>query len=181
MNWTVKPLVLALLAVLAYGAGSPIAAQGPESDCDLPPLTLPLFGATPAAEVAASPVSSTNTAPVDDGEIRTAVETIISCANSGDAAFRYSIFTERYLAEQLADSTAVYQPAFEQELSLGDTNGEGQLILVDVRDISALDDGRVRATIETRNGSSTYTDTMVLANVNGAWLIDEIESFDPPR
>lgn len=96
-----------------------MSAQTSVDDCPLEPLTLPLFGATPAAIVAASPIAINPEANVDEAAIDQAIEDIVACINSGDPALQNAIFTERYLAEQFADPAQAYQPRFEVELSMG--------------------------------------------------------------
>jgi len=179
-----RSIVFAPLLALAVMAGIALAgssAQPLAGECTLEPLTLPLFDATPAAKIAATPLAADPAPDTGDEVIREAVEGIVDCINTGDAAYEYAIFTQRYLAEQLADSSAMYQPEFEQQLSSGPSEVEETFELADVTDVTVLDDGLVSVIVELSAGGTTYRDTLVLANVDGVWLIDAIEAFDPPR
>jgi len=179
-----RNIVFAPLLAAAFMAGIALAGSGAQplaGECTLDPLTLPLFDATPAAEIAATPLAGNPGSDTGDEAIREAVEGIVACINTGDAAYAYAIFTQRYLAEQLADSSATYQPEFEQQLSFGPSEVEETFELVDVTEITVLDNGLVSVVVELSAGGTSYRDTLVLANVDGVWLIDGIEAFDPPR
>ncbi len=183
---TLRSVLLA--SALAGGAAMTIAlpgfgAQMDVDVCPLEPLTLPLFDATPAAIVAASPVATPDAANpvavVDEAEIDAAVEDIVACINTGDAALQYAIFTERYLAEQFADPTVAYQPRFELDLSMGPGAGEASFELIDLTGMAPLEGGRVSVTVELAAGNAMYRDTLILANIDGVWLIDAIGELDP--
>lgn len=180
----IRTVLLAPLLALAFAASVVLPGAGAQTltgECPLEPLTLPLFDATPAAQVAATPLAAAPEASIGEEAILAAVEDLVDCVNTGDAAYQYAIFTRRYLAERLADSSATYQPAFEQQLSQGPTDVEESFELVGVSDIAPLDGGLVTVTIELAGGGATYRDTLVLANVDGVWLIDAIEELDPPE
>lgn len=183
MSWLPpRTALLAILFALIMSCGGALAAAQPApGDCSLEPLTLPLFNATPAAQIAATPVADGPKQDVDEAFIEDAVAVIVACMNTGDAAYQYAIFTERYLAEQLADPTVTNQAAFERRLSLGPSGDPGLFALVGVADVEALDGGRVSVVVELDAGRTTYRDTLILANVDGAWLIDEVRELDSPR
>lgn len=160
----------------------PIASAQPSpTGCTLAPLTLPLFDGTPAARIAATPVASEAESGADPGTIRRAVEVIVACINSGDPAYQFAIFTERYLAAQLVDPSVTNQAEFERELSLGPSLNAETFDLIDVSGVERRDDGRVEVVVELAAGGATYRDTLLLANVGGVWRIDAVEEFDPPR
>jgi len=172
---------LLLLAFLASTGAAAAGVQPPPEECTLEPLTLPLFDATPAAEVAATLLAREADSAADPGTIRRAVETIVACINTGDPAYQFAIFTERYLARQFVDPSVTYQPEFERQLALGPSDEAETFELVEVSGFDMLEDGRVSVVVELTGGRTTYRDTLVLANVDGIWLIDAIEEFDPPR
>ncbi len=173
-------LLLFMVVGIAFGAGlATVRAQPETGECELNPLTLPLFDATPAVLIAATPNASTVAGDTSDEAILAAVEEIVDCINTGDAAYQYAIFTGRYLAEQFADPSATYQPAFELQLSLGPADVEETFALTGISEVTVRDDGRVSVVVELSAGGSTYRDTLVLANVDGTWLIDSIEDLDP--
>lgn len=169
--------VVSLLVLFA-----PVATAQEESECALPPLTLPLFDATPAAIVAATPIDSGGPATVDEAEIRAAVEMIVTCANSADPRQVNAIYTERFLAERFADPTVANQPAFEESLDRETGTIPTSLVLDGVEDITPLEDGRVSVVAVISSSTSTFRDTLILANVDGDWLIDGLGELDPaPR
>jgi hypothetical protein len=181
-SFRVALLALSMVVGITAGAVLPGASAQTESgDCVLEPLTLPLFDATPAAQIAATPLALAQNADTSDEAILAAVEDLVEFINTGDAAYQYAIFTQRYLAEQFADPSVTNQPAFELQLSLGPADVEETFELVGVTDIAVNDGGLVAVTIELTGGGATYRDTLVLANVEGVWLIDSIEELDPPQ
>lgn len=181
---TFRSAVLApvLAGCVAFGFAFPgLGAQSSSGDCPLEPLTLPLFDATPAAIVAATPAVAISVAAVDidEAEIGAAIEDIVACVNTGDPARQYAIFTERYLAEQFADPSVAYQPRFEFDLAMGPGEGEALFELISVSGIAPIEPGRVSVTVELAAGDTRYRDTLVLASVDGVWLIDAIGELDP--
>lgn len=148
--------------------------------CRLSPVTLPLFDATPAAVIAATPVAAVaGAAPADTATIEGAIATIVACINMGDPALRYAVFTDRYLAKQLADPTVTYQPAFEQRLDVATDPDIPQFSIVSIEEVVPLDDGRVSVVVTLAADGMRYEDRLVLAYVGGDWLIDEVELIDP--
>lgn len=177
-------LILACSVLILFCASGSAREQVPGSRaCPLDPVTLPLFDATPAAIVAANPTAaSTGTggaSPADVSLIEPAIEDIIACINTGDPAFQYAIFTDRYLAAQLADRSSTYQPAFEQRLDRGVDPDAPEFTIGSISDITALNDGRVSVVVSLAVESSRYEDRLILIDVDGRWLIDDVELLDP--
>jgi hypothetical protein len=166
--------VIGALTIIA----TPAQAQGP-AGCPLDPLTLPLFDATPPAAIAATPLPVSSAGEVSDDAVAEAVEIIVTCANDADPAVAWSIFTERYLAQQFADPTVTNLPAFEQFIDVGDAQAPGSLELTELGPITTLDDGRVSVEVTVASGAATFTNTLVLAFVDDAWLIDEVLDAAP--
>jgi hypothetical protein len=173
------PSVQAVVAISLLALLAPVATAQEESDCTLPPLTLPLFDATPAAIVATTPVIADGPQTVDEEEIRAAVELIVTCANSEDPKLINAIFTERFLAERFADPTTASQPVFEQSLDQEEGVIPTSLVLDGIEDVTPLDDGRVSVVAVITSSTSTFRDTLILANVDGNWLIDGLGELDP--
>jgi hypothetical protein len=170
--------VAAVTAVVGIGLAS--AEESTDaSACPLAPLTLPLWDATPAAAIAATPVAPTS-ADVTEAEIKAAVAVIVACINTGEPIYIHAIYTDRYLAEQFADPSVTYLPEFEQRLALNQVQATDQFTLEDISDITPLDDGRVSVTIALSNGVTTFKDTLTLANQDGTWLVDGVSNLDPP-
>jgi hypothetical protein len=169
--------VTASLLVWAHTA----SAQSPEAGgCALAPVSLPLFDATPAAQIAASPAAATPevSEAVDDATIETAVEIIFSCINTGDAAYAYAVFTDAYLARLIIESEA-YQPALELDIDAHAPTASAAFTVETIDAIEQLPDGRVSVTVTYGNGNGSFTDTLVLAQVGDSWLIDEVTTLDP--
>lgn len=177
-------VVVACMALLLVPLRASPQEQVPGSPaCVLPPVTLPLFDATPAAIIAATPASSvtpgTGSAPLDPATIEPAIEAIVACINTNDPALRYAVFTDRYLAQQLADPTTTYQPAFELQLDTATNASAPQFTIESIEEITPLDDGRVSVVVILMAGGTSYKDRLVLADVEGHWLIDDLELIDP--
>jgi hypothetical protein len=174
-NLTILASVLVILLAGSAGAQVP-AADG----CTLPPLELPLFAATPAAAVTPPPFTPVVAGDVDAQDVEQAVTTILACIGTGDAALVYAVFTEAYLARAFADPTETYLPQLEQAIAEGSTEAGTTFELLDVLEFSVRDDGRVSVTIAYTNGISEFKDTLILAQVDGVWLIDDIGTLEPP-
>jgi hypothetical protein len=177
-----RTLAIAASVALGLATGSAFA-QGTAVvfDCALEPLAVPLWGGTPAAEVAATPVASPSAADagIDEAEIEAAVEVIVACMNTGEPQLMFAIYTDRFLASRYADPTTTYLPEFEQRLAENVPEPANQFVLQGVSEITPLDDGRVSVKVALVSGATTFDDTLVLANQDGTWLIDEIASLDP--
>lgn len=171
-------LIGAVLVTGILGATSFAAAQAAD-ECPLPPLTLPLFAAATPADVAATPVVQADAPPMDEAGATEAMEVIVSCSNSGDPGVAYSIFTDRYLASLFANPDETYLPAFELQVEQGAAQPDRSLVLDTIESVTVLPDGRVEVVATTSTNGTTYTDTFILAWVDGAWLIDDVTSFDP--
>lgn len=182
-------LTLGLLALLiALALPGAVRAAGPGGSCSLSPVTLPLFDATPAAAIAASPAPLTGLAgrPLTDdeqAEVEDAVRTIVTCINTGVPKDEYAIFTPRYLATLFTGPHPAYQPAFEQMIAEGGTRQTPAVppfVLKSVTDGTMLEDGRMVVTIALAGRQTTFHDTLVLVKTGKHWLIDEVTRFDPP-
>lgn len=182
----IRMVVASVMTWVAVVGGS-LAASAQEVSpgqpaCMLPPVTLPLFDATPAAAIAATPaapvVTGDDPPAADAATIGAAIDTIVACINNPDPALQYAVFTDRYLAEQLADD-AIYQPEFELQLAAGSSTGTARFTVDAVEDIAAEADGRVGVTVTLSADGQTFTDRLILAWVDGDWLIDDVELLEP--
>jgi hypothetical protein len=177
------PLVtaIAVAVVVITFSSAPATAQSSDG-CSLSPVTLPLFDATPAAVIVATPTMDGPAPVASDEEITTAVETIVACANSTSQADRYAVFTDRYLASLFTSEEPADQPAFERMIATGAMPETGTATLSRVTDIVRRDDGRVDVTMHITGRSGTVTDRVTLAwdDTSDSWLIDAIVSLDPP-
>jgi hypothetical protein len=166
-----------MVTMMLVPTGWASAQHGP--GCTLSPLTLPLFEATPAVDVAATPVGGEDASFLDQEAATVAMEQIVVCSNSGDPAVAYAIFTERYLATLYADPGETYQPAFEERLNQGALQPDRNLVLDEVQSVTPLADGRVEVVATISGSGVSYTDTFILAMVGGEWLIDDVTLLQP--
>jgi len=179
-------LVGASIAIAGVGGGTAIAAPtsamlgitpAQDATCRLSPLTLPLFGGTPVAigtPVATALSVGTPASEDEIAAIEDATATIVACINTGDPKLVYAVFTEHYLAETYGNPETAYLPAFEQSLDGVAIPVTPAFVLDEVADVTALADGRIAATITLSQDGASVTDTLVFAEVDGVWLIDEV-------
>lgn len=150
-----------------------------EATCELTPLPLPLFDATPLADLA-TPVTTPATDALSEDEVADVLEMYVACTNTGDPTLVWAMFTPRWFSAQFADSEEHYLPAFEYEIATGHIEVVDPLVLESVDDIELLEDGRLAVTATFTSGDLEWTDQLVLANVDGQWLIDEVVLVSPP-
>lgn len=150
-----------------------------QTGCSLTPLTLPLFDATPVAEFA-TPAATPATEVLTEEEATEILELYVACTNTGDPTLVWAIFTPRWFSVEFADSEEHYLPAFEYEIANGGEAVVNPLALESIDEIEMLADGRVAVTATFSSAELEWTDQLILANVNGQWLIDEVVLVSPP-
>lgn len=166
-----------LMVIVAIWMTLPSSLHAEES-CALTPLTLPLFDATPLA-LLATPVATPADAALSPEEATVVLEQYVACTNTGDPTLVWAIFTPRWFANEFADTETHYLPAFEYQIARGTDIVVDPLELVSVDEVALLDDGRVAVTATYTSADLTWTDQLILANVNGDWLIDEVVLLTP--
>ena len=168
---------MGLLATLSI---APAAAQ--DAACPLAPVPLPLFDATPAAVIAATPAGSDEAPEPTEDELVSVIEGLITCTNDASQAVRYAVFTDRYVASLFTAGGTADQPAFERMIATGQMPEAGSSTLEAVSDIEPLPDGRIGLTMRISTPTGIVEDRVILAwnAEEGAWLIDEVVSLDPP-
>lgn len=167
-------LVLTLLVSMASFA----PAARAESTCELTPLTLPLFDATPLAELS-TPIATPATHQLTDEEANEILEMYVACTNTGDPTLVWAMFTPRWFSVQFADSEEHYLPAFEYDIATGHNEVTDPLSLTSVDKIELQSDGRMAVTATFTSGSLKWTDQLMLMNIDGQWLIDEVVLVSP--
>lgn len=178
----VTVLTVAAVAFLSVGYGNAQSTRPSVTDaCPLPPVGVPLFDGTPAETIASTPVVSEEPDPAAFGDeaIGTAVEVIVGCVNTGDPSFTYAVFTPRYLASQFISGSGHYQPAFEQALDAPAAPADTTFVVDSIEAIEPQEDRRVLVTIVLSSGEAMYRDSLLLAYVDGHWLIDEVVALEP--
>ena len=161
---------------------SVVAAQS-DAVCVLTPVELPLFDATPASEIPGAlgtPASPDDPArEATDEEVAAftdAVDVFLTCINTGEARFANAIFTERYLAAKFADPNILYQPDFEQMIAdnIAGLPDAEPLVVDEITDVQVRDDGRISARVTLSSAGTSWSDTLVLKQVDEHWLIDDV-------
>lgn len=179
IQYPIASVTIGILILACLITSTPAARAQSATSCPLAPLTLPLFEAATPADVAATPVVSSDAPALDEDGAREAMEIIVSCSNSANPAVAYAIFTDRYLASLFSDPAETYLPAFEQQIAQGAVQPDRSLELEDIVSINVLPDGRVEVTATTAANGARFTDTFTLVWVDGAWLIDDVSVFNP--
>jgi hypothetical protein len=168
------------MTAMALGAmlGGAAMAQD-DMSCELVPLELPLLGGTPVAVIATpSPQASPAAGSLSEDEARDILEMYAACTNTGDPTLVWAMFTPRWFSQTFADPEEHYLPAFEQMLHQDSAPTGAPLELVEVIEIESRE-GMVDVTATFRSGDQEWTDRLTLAEVDGQWLIDEVELIDP--
>lgn len=171
-----RQIVAVMLAMMMLGSAPAISAQ---PTCELTPLALPLFEGTPVT-LLATPASTPASDLLDEEGATAILEMYVACTNTGDPTLVWAMFTPRWFSIEFADSEEHYLPAFEYEIALGEEAVVHPLFLEGIEEIDVLDDGRVAVTATFASGELEWTDQLILANVDGQWLIDEVVLVSPP-
>lgn len=166
----------AMVLGLALG-GAAVARE--DVTCELVPLELPLFGGTPVAAFATpSPGATPSAQALSEDEARDILEMYVACTNTGDPTLIWAMFTPRWFSQTFADPSEHYLPAFEQMLDRDGSPSGVPLELIEINEVEPRD-GRVAVTATFRSGEQEWTDRLFLADVDGDWLIDEVQLVDP--
>lgn len=172
-------IVLAVILIMPLFAIDASAQSQPEVNCELTPLTLPLFDGTPVVDLA-TPQASPMALELSETEAAHVLNMYVACTNTGDPTLVWAMFTPRWFSTQFADSEGHYLPAFEYEIATGNTPVTDPLVLESVDGIDMLDDGRVGVTATFSSADMQWTDQLILTNLDGEWLIDEVVLISPP-
>lgn len=151
-----------------------------DTTCTLTPLTLPLFDATPLAELA-SPVATPAQTAMTKDEAKAVLEKYVACTNTGDPTLVWAMFTPRWFSATFADPETHYLPAFEYEIANGQYGVNDPLQFVAIDDIQLTEDGRMAVTATFASADQQWTDTLILVQIQGQWLIDDVVLVSPPN
>lgn len=153
-------------------------ATSAQATCELTPLTLPLFEGTPVAELA-TPQASPVAVELTEADAEAVLEMYVACTNTGDPTLVWAMFTPRWFSAEFADSEKHYLPAFEYEIATGNEQVVNPLELDSIDAIEHLEDGRYGVTATFNSGDLVWTDQLILANIDGQWLIDDVILITP--
>lgn len=169
-------------SLFLFGALGAFPAVALETGCALDPISLPLFGATPAAVIAATPAAEPDAPRLDEATATEAITNLFVCIGEESQALRYAIFTDRYLANLFIGEDPADQPAFERMIAAGAAPEATMPTLTGVSDLETREDGRAAVTIEYQGAAGSVEDRLLLAWDAGQeqWLIDAVVSLDPP-
>jgi hypothetical protein len=183
------PAILLVLAQLHSAAASATPVVPPPDECTVVPRALPLPGgeATPTTPEAIPTkfVRPTGT-PVNDATQHAITGTVrqsVACANAGDLLRGLALYTDHFLANQLVGPNGITQAnmALLASTPPAAAPAADRLSLVAVQDVIQLADGRVGATVITRNSDGTFEDYLFFAQVGSDWLIDEAVRLQSPN
>jgi hypothetical protein len=152
-----------------YGEPAPEGAGEATSAVQATPADLVLPTGSPADE------ATTNA-------IMAAIRVNVACYNAGDYLASFSGVTDDFLVTQVGTSLFDQDFVAAMEASPVPLAEEQQTELLSVREIVVLDDGRAAALVDYRGHYPTdtegingvETDLWIFANVEGAWLLDEV-------
>lgn len=168
---------VALVAGTMLVGGSAFAQDTP--GCELQPLELPLFGGTPVAVFATpSPQGSPAIAGLTNAEAEDVLQQYAACTNTGDPTLVWAMFTPRWFSQQFADPEQHYLPAFEQML---DSDGQPTGVPLELVEVVEIEPhgAAIDVTATFRSGDQEWTDKLALVQIDGQWLIDDVELLDP--
>jgi hypothetical protein len=193
--------VLCLLFALTAGTAvaqvaTPVGHSPDPEECTLEPRTIEdmqaLYG-TPAPEGAGEATSMAQVAPADFtlptgepadeatvAEITDAIHVLSACYNAGDYLAGFGGVTDEFLVSQVGRSLFDEDFIASMEAEPVPLPEEQQTVVLDVREVIVLEDGRVAALFDYYGPSpqleginGVETDLFIFENVDGMWLLDE--------
>ncbi|MGC4107462.1 MAG: hypothetical protein QM753_14155 [Thermomicrobiales bacterium] len=183
-----RMLLVGVVCIAATLGGPAVGARqatpdaiAPAASCTIAPLTLPLFGGTPATTFSATPapVDMKTLVPVSaetDASVRAGVAGIVACLNVGDPKQTYAVFTTGYLARTYGNPQIAYLPAFEQSLDEPPADAPPVYTIQGFIIDGETADGRVVVSVTGSAGSEVWASQFVLVHEGEHWLIDEVLS-----
>lgn len=181
--------IIALAALLtavalAGAAGAQALPATPQADaCTAAPISIADLNALVARGTPgpATPAAIGAPAAATMADVTATIEQSVACANANQPLRALALFTDRYLVVRFTGSGAddLGHLAVAVTRHPAAANPADRLALISVSGLTQLQDGRVSVTVETANSQQTFVDVLILANVNGRWLIDEFQSGTP--
>ena len=173
------------ITFVVHPAPEVVRAEGdvvPAIECTVPELSQSELVAIVSTASALTPVSeakSPGSEPSDDAVMQAVSEVVrlsVACANANMPLRSLSLFSERYLQQRfgadsqddighlIASISRTPGPVEDRDLLSLDSISEGTL----------LADGRLSVVVTTSNARVVFVDTILLFEVEGTWLIDEV-------
>lgn len=159
-------------------------APGPE-ECVAEPIPLDEFNAlvdTAPATPAPAASSTLPAGPVADEETSAAVQATVrqlaACLNANDTLRELSLYTDRYVLQQLAGSRGqdLTETAYAEEERATPVAEADRTSIVIVGDVVQLEDARAAASVQFSDDGSKAI--VYLANEDGTWKIDDLVAVD---
>lgn len=176
-----------LLTPLVGRAQSEFGAAIMPDRCQVEPLTdAELVDIVDAAASPATPVSALDgeSEPLPEDLRQPIIDTIVesvACTNANDPMRAFALFTDRYLQTRFtgegADDLGHLLVAITRESA--PAAEIDRLALISIDEFQVWPDGAVSVTVVTGNVDATYTDTLVLVEVDEVWLIDQAITTEP--
>jgi hypothetical protein len=150
-----------------YGTPHPAGAGEEVSGAEATPVGFVLPVGTPADDATVAAITA-------------AVEQLTACYNAGNYLAGLSLVTDEFLVSQVGLS--LFDEDFVATMSASPVAlpEEQQTVLLDVRNVIVLEDGRVAALVDYMSPTpqeegieGLETDLFIFENVNGVWLLDE--------
>lgn len=185
-TWPLAILLATATCVQPAGAWQATPAPAPSApkpeSCAVTPRTLPLdlALATPMATapdpVLPGPQDLPAGEPADEATVAAVTATVVealACRNAGDLLAAYALMTDDLVLKVIGPPNGVPPELValltEKPQKVRRTE---RLEIAGVDGASLLPDGRVSATVVTRNAETEFTDVLVFVERDGRWLID---------
>ncbi len=149
MTLLISSLAL-VLAIVASDSTTPAFPFKPDPvECTHAPLTTESLVALLPISIGATPVSGDQVVgvPADKelvGQVERAIQDLFSCLNAGEPLRAYALYSEAYLQRILASESPESLAVLATPRPL---DRDDWTIIVDIRNVRVLDDGRVLATV----------------------------------
>ncbi len=181
-------LLMSLILVIVSLVGMPeiVRAAGEvvsASECTSPEITqselVAIVSTTPPSPLPETEATADGT-QVDDEAVTQAVTNVIrlsvACANA-NAPFRsLSLFSDNYIQRRFGPEPQddIGHLIASMSRTPGPVEEKDLLSLDSIDDATFLTDGRVSVRVTTSNADAVFVDAVILINVDGDWLIDEV-------
>ncbi|CAN5598284.1 hypothetical protein BH23CHL4_BH23CHL4_30610 [soil metagenome] len=177
MNVRAATLTAVLLG-LAIGPVATTLNTPVPATCQTEPVSVERLARLIATPVAASPVSylALEGAPADRDVVRAVEQTIyevVACFNGGEPLRAYAFYTDGYLRSILAHQSI---EDLQGLATPSPVDHDDWTVVIDIRDIRLLDDGRIYATVVLDPGLIPVQKMFgfFLIQQDSRWMVDDV-------
>ncbi|CAA9550211.1 MAG: hypothetical protein AVDCRST_MAG70-861 [uncultured Thermomicrobiales bacterium] len=171
-------------------SGTPVGSPVPGEGCRVAPRLVTAWDGTPAVGVEVPPVTTDGPFVPPIGEaadagtsdaVRATIAESVACANAGDFPRMLALTSDRFVRALFTGDAAAPEAEIVAAITAPATpvTADQLLTVLTIDQIVVLDDGRVAATVVTRDATTTYTDVVYLVDGGDRWLIDDSVAIDP--